>query len=57
MNRIAPEIAKKIRVLLQYENLNAAPREEQAQHHSRRPSADDAAGCSELFHRVVRACC
>jgi hypothetical protein len=43
MNCVAPEIAQKVRVLLEHNNLDAGASQQKAQHHAGRPSADDAA--------------
>jgi len=44
MDRVAAEVALEVRVQLEHPHAHAAPGQEQAQHHARRPAAhDDAA--------------
>jgi hypothetical protein len=44
MDGVAAEIAQEVGVLLQHDDADAGAREEQAEHHPRRPAAGDAAG-------------
>ena len=41
MYRIAPEIAEEIGMLLQHQNVDTGPGQQQARHHPRRPSPDN----------------
>jgi hypothetical protein len=49
MNRIAPEIAQKIAVLLQNRDVDARPGQQKAKHHARRSAARDTACCPVLL--------
>src|SRR6266851_8522788 len=50
MNRVAAEVAQKIGVLLEDENVDAGPREQKREHHPGGSAARDTAACGELFH-------
>src|SRR5579864_1095427 len=51
MDGVAAKIAKKVRVLFEYENVDAHAGEEKAQHHARgAASRDAAAGAERLVH-------
>ncbi len=43
MNRVAAEIAEEIRVLLQHNDMNSRPREQESEHHASGAAAGDAA--------------
>ena len=43
MNGVAAEVAEEIGVLLEHDHVDAGPREQEAEHHARRPAAGDAA--------------
>ena len=43
MNGVAAEIAQEIRVLLQHDDVDPRPRQQQAEHHPGGPAADNAA--------------
>jgi len=53
---VAAEIAQKILMLLQYHDLHAGPREQEAEHHAGRPAAGDGAVGLDFFgcRRVPR---
>jgi len=51
MDCVAPEIAQKIRVLFEHENVNALARKQEAQHHPGRTASGDATACVDrLIH-------
>jgi hypothetical protein len=47
MNGVAAEVAQKVGVLLQDDNIDAGTGQEKAKHHARRPAAGDAALCGD----------
>ena len=62
MDGVAAKIAEEIGVLLEHEHIDAGTREQEAQHHSRRTAADDAAANGKGFgHRQppssISFCC
>ena len=49
VDRVAPEVAEKVGVLLQHDDVDPGPREQESQDHSGRASAGDAATGFERF--------
>jgi hypothetical protein len=47
MNRVTAKVTQEILVLLKHDDFDAGARQQKAEHHSRRPTADNAAAC---FH-------
>src|SRR5216684_1696695 len=50
MNRVAAEVAQKISVLLEHENVDPGPREQKREHHPGGSATRDTAARGELFH-------
>src|SRR5262249_18029117 len=50
MNRVAAEVAQKIRVLLEHGDVDAGSGQKQAQHHARWTAAGDGTGCGNCLH-------
>src|SRR5713101_7796312 len=50
MNGVAAEVAQKIGVLLEHENVDPGPREQKREHHPRGSATRDTAARGELFH-------
>ena len=50
VDRVAAKVAQEVGVLLEHENLDAGPGEEEPEHHPGRPSTGDAAGRRERGH-------
>src|SRR5260370_26461685 len=50
MNRVAAEVAQKIGVLLEHENVDPGPREQKREHHPRGSATRDTAARGGLFH-------
>src|SRR4029079_11770538 len=49
MNRVAAEVAQKILVLLEHDDVDARTRQQEAKHHPGRPAARDATGGMDGF--------
>ena len=52
---VAAEVAEEVGVLFQHQGLDAGPPEQVAEHHSRRPAADDAAARRDPPHADLRS--
>ncbi len=50
MDRVAAKIAQEVGVLFQHHDVDPGPRQQEAEHHARRPAADNAATGRERGH-------